>query len=66
MPGLNVFFMVIPPGSSHSFRLLVVRHNVATVGKFIVANATMNLTTIATLCRTTNSQKEWEEPPGRP
>jgi hypothetical protein len=41
MHGLNVFFMVIPPGSSHSFRLLVVRHDVATVGKFMVANGTL-------------------------
>ena len=35
MHGLDVFRMVISPGSSHSFRVSVVRYDVATVGKFL-------------------------------
>jgi hypothetical protein len=35
--------MVVSPGSSHSFRLLVVRHDVATVGKFMVADCTFSV-----------------------
>jgi hypothetical protein len=42
MHGLDVFRMVISPGSSHSFRVLVVRHNVAAVGKLMVANGALS------------------------
>jgi hypothetical protein len=38
MRGLDVFRMVISPGSSHPFRVPVVRHDVATVDKLMVAN----------------------------
>ncbi len=38
MHGLDVFRMVISPGSPHSFRVSVVRYDVAAVGKFLVAN----------------------------
>jgi hypothetical protein len=41
MHGLDVFRMVISPGSSHSFRVSVVRYGVAAVGKFMVANGTL-------------------------
>ena len=41
MHGLDVFRMVIAPGSSHSFWLSVVRYDVATVGKFMLANGTL-------------------------
>ena len=40
MHGLDVFRMVISPGSSHSFRVSVVRYDVAAVVKFMVANGT--------------------------
>ena len=38
MDGLDVFRMVISAGSPHSFRVSVVRYDVATVGKFMVAD----------------------------
>ena len=41
MHGLNVFFVVIPPGSSHPFGLDMVGHDVATIGKFMVANGAL-------------------------
>ena len=41
MHGLDVLRMVISPGSSHSFRVFVVRHDVAAVGKFMVANGAL-------------------------
>jgi hypothetical protein len=41
MNGLDVFRMVISPGSSHSFRVSVVRYDVAAVGKFMVADRTL-------------------------
>jgi hypothetical protein len=34
--------MVISPGSSHSFRVSVVRYDVAAVGKFMVANGALS------------------------
>lgn len=43
MHGLDVFRMVISPGSSHSFRVSVVRYDVATLGKFVVANGTFTV-----------------------
>ena len=42
MHGLDVFRMVIAPSSSHSFRVSVVRYDVATVGKFMVANGALS------------------------
>jgi hypothetical protein len=42
MHGLDVFRMVISPGSSHAFRVSVVRYNVAAVGKFVVANGALS------------------------
>src|SRR5271157_4536697 len=41
MHGLDVFRMVISPGSSHSLRVSVVRHDVAAVGKFMVTNGAL-------------------------
>jgi hypothetical protein len=41
MHGLDVFRMVISPGSSHSLRVSVVRHDFAAVGKFMVANGAL-------------------------
>ena len=41
MHGLDVLRMVISPGSSHSFRVSVVRYDVAAVGKFMVANGAL-------------------------
>ena len=41
MHGLDVFRMVISPCSSHSFRMSVVRYDVAAVGKFMVANGAL-------------------------
>jgi hypothetical protein len=41
MRGLDVFRMVISPGSSHSFRVSVVWHDVAAVAKFMVANGAL-------------------------
>ena len=41
MHGLDVFRMVIASGSSHSFRLSVVRYDVATVGKFPVTDGAL-------------------------
>ena len=41
MHGLDVFRMVISPGSSHSFRVSVVRYDVAAVGKFMVADGAL-------------------------
>ena len=41
MHGLDVFRMVISPGSSHSFRVSVVRYDIAAVGKFMVANGAL-------------------------
>ncbi len=38
MHGLDVVRMVVSPGSSHSFRVSVVRYDVAAVGKFMVAD----------------------------
>ncbi len=38
MHGLDVFRMVISPGSSHSFGVSVIRYDVATVGKFLVTD----------------------------
>ena len=38
MHGLDVFRMVISACSPHSFRVSVVRYDVAAVGKFFVAN----------------------------
>ena len=38
MHGLDVFRMVISPGSSHSFRVSVVRHDVAVIREFLVAD----------------------------
>ena len=38
MRGLDIFRMVISPGSSHPFRVPVVRHDVAAVDKFPVAD----------------------------
>ncbi len=40
MHGLDVFRMVVSPGSSHSFRVSVVRYDVAIFGKFLVADCT--------------------------
>ena len=40
MHGLYVVRMVVSAGASHSFWLSVVRHDVATVVKFMVANGT--------------------------
>jgi len=42
MHGLDVFRMVISPGSAHPFRVPVVRYDVATVGKFIVTNGALS------------------------
>jgi len=41
MHGLDVFRMVISPGTAHSFRVSVVRYDFAAVGKFIVANGAL-------------------------
>jgi len=41
MHGLDVFRMVISPGSSHTFRMSVVRYDVAAVGKFMVTNGAL-------------------------
>jgi len=41
MHGSDIFRMVISPGSAHSFRVSVVRYDVAAVGKFMVANGTL-------------------------
>ena len=41
MHGFDVFWMVISPGSSHSFRVSVVWDDIAAVGKFMVANGTL-------------------------
>jgi hypothetical protein len=41
MHGLDVFRMVISPGSSHSFRVPVVRHNIGILGKFLVTDGTL-------------------------
>jgi len=41
MHGLDVFRMVISPGSSHSLRVSVVRYDVATVGKFLVTEGAL-------------------------
>ena len=41
MHGLDVFRMVIASGSSHSFRVSVVRHDLATVVKFLVADGAL-------------------------
>jgi len=38
MRGLDIFWMVISPGTAHSFRVSVVRYDVAAIGKFMVAN----------------------------
>jgi hypothetical protein len=35
---LNVLRMVVSPGPSHPFRVLVVRYDVAIFGKFLVAD----------------------------
>src|SRR5690349_8607699 len=35
---LDVVRMIVPPGSSHSFRILVVRNNVVVVGKLFVTD----------------------------
>ena len=40
MHGLDVFRMVISPGSSHTFRVSMVRNDFAAVVKFMVANGT--------------------------
>jgi hypothetical protein len=40
MHGLDVFRMVVSAGSPHSFRVSVVRYDVAAVGEFVVANGT--------------------------
>jgi hypothetical protein len=42
MHGLDVFRMVISPASSHTFRVSMVRYDVAAVGKFIVANGALS------------------------
>jgi hypothetical protein len=42
MHGLDVFRMVISAGAPHSFRVSVVRNDVATVGKFMVANGALS------------------------
>ena len=42
MHGLDVFRMVIAPVSPHSFRVSVVRHDVATVGKFLVTEGALS------------------------
>ena len=41
MHGLDIFRMVISPSSSHSFRVSVVRYDVAAVGKFLVADGAL-------------------------
>jgi len=41
MHGLDVFRMVVAPGSSHSLRVSVVRYDVAAVGKLMVANGAL-------------------------
>ena len=41
MNGLDAFRMVISPGSSHSFRVSVVRYDVAAVGKFMMTNGAL-------------------------
>jgi hypothetical protein len=40
MHGLDVFRMIVAPSSSHSFWVSVVRHDIAAVVKFMVANGT--------------------------
>src|SRR5271165_1340974 len=42
MNGLDVFRMVIAPGSAHSFRVSVVRYDVATVDKFLVTDSALS------------------------
>ena len=42
MHGLDVLRMVISPGSSHSFRVSVVRYDFAAVVKFMVANGALS------------------------
>jgi hypothetical protein len=41
MHGLDIFRMVISAGSTHSFRVSVVRYDVAAVAKFMVANGAL-------------------------
>ena len=41
MHGLDVVRMVVSAGASHSFWLSVVRHDVAAVGKFMVADGAL-------------------------
>ena len=40
---LNVFRMVVSPRASHSFRVPVVRYDVAAVRKFLVADCTFSV-----------------------
>jgi hypothetical protein len=42
MHGLDVFRMVISPGSSHTFGVSVVRYDVAAVGKFLVTDGALS------------------------
>jgi hypothetical protein len=41
MHRLDVFRMVISSASSHSFRMSVIRHHIAAVVKFMVANGAL-------------------------
>jgi len=41
MGSLDILRMIISPGSPHSFRVSVVRYDVAAVGKFMVANGAL-------------------------
>lgn len=38
MHGLDIVWMIVSPGSSHPFRVLVVRYDVAIFSKFLVAD----------------------------
>ena len=40
---LNVFRMVVSPRASHSFRVPVVRYDVAAVGKFLVTDCAFSV-----------------------
>jgi len=41
MHGLDVFRVVISPGSSHSFRVSVIRYDIAAIVKFIVTDGAL-------------------------
>jgi hypothetical protein len=41
MHGLNILRMIISPGPSHSFRVSVVRYDIAAVVKFMAANGAL-------------------------